>query len=66
MGRVQSIETYEEITARSKKDLGRIFEAIGEDQFVFLVSHQAMTDWIVVEKDGYKNGGQEAGKFLEI
>ena len=66
LDRINSIETYEEITSRSQKDLWRILGAVGEDQFVFVVSHQAMTDWLFVKKEWYENGWQEAGKFLNI
>ncbi len=58
------IETYNEITNRSKNVLDRTLQAVDKDTFLFMVTHQAWTDHAVVEKNGYKNGWLQPWEFL--
>ena len=62
--RLWEIETYNEITDRSKNVLHRTLKSVDKDTFLFMVTHQAWTDHAVVEKNGYKNGGLNPGEFL--
>lgn len=64
--KIMNIETYDEITTRSKSDLTRIMNAVSDNTFLFLVSHQAFTDWISVKKDNYQNKWQQPGEFITV
>ncbi len=63
---ISQIETYDDITSRSKRDLNRIFNAIDKNTFLFVVSHQAFTDWIYRKKDNYKTKWQQPWEILQL
>lgn len=62
--RIKSIETYDEITARSKNVLARTLQAMDNDTFVIMVTHQWRTDHIIVEKNNYQNWWLKPWEFL--
>lgn len=64
--RITGVETYQEITERSKRDLTRIFNSVDKKTFLFIVSHQAFTDRIYVKKDNYSTKGQQPGEFCQV
>jgi broad specificity phosphatase PhoE len=49
---ISSMETYEDVTSRSKKVLQRVMNAIDNDTVLCIVTHQAFSDWITKEKVG--------------
>ena len=50
---ISSMETYEDVTLRSKKVLQRVMNAIDNDTVLCIVTHQAFSDWITKEKVGH-------------
>jgi broad specificity phosphatase PhoE len=64
--RITEVETYQEITERSQRDLTRILNAVDNETFLFIVSHQAFTDRIYVKKDNYATKGQQPGEFCKV
>jgi broad specificity phosphatase PhoE len=46
---IWSMETYVDVTARSKKVLGRVLNAIDNQTVLCIVTHQAFSDWITKE-----------------
>ncbi len=62
--RIQNIETYEEITKRSKETLSRVLSTVDDNTFVIMVTHQWRTDHIMIDKNKYKNGWLNPWEFL--
>jgi broad specificity phosphatase PhoE len=64
--RINSIESYDSVTNRSKIAIDRILNLSNKDNLVLFFSHQAFTDWLTVNQENYKKSGQSPGQTYFI
>jgi len=63
---MQKIESYDEITERSKNTLYDTFKNIQNHEFIFLVTHQAFSDWIFLKKENYEKWWQKTWEIINF
>jgi len=56
--RINSIESYESITSKSKQVVDRLLNMTDNNKLVLIFSHQAFSDWLTLNQEQYKNWWQ--------